>query len=200
MSEIFDEKPILARFSKKPTTNINTLSIDIGLKNLGYSVFTTGTSESVEDGSSTGTLFFGIFSIEEAIANEKSLKKTNSVVVQRSYVLAKFLRELIEKYSIERVIVERQVQTNVAAMELMYSIISISLTMVDLKNLVIYDPKKKFSEMSLRYDTKNKKHKKLSVQTARVILNKYFQELVPSFEEHPKKDDLADSILMNLLA
>ena len=164
-----------------------TLSIDIGIRHLGYSILT-------DEG-----LIFDIFDIEDTYNKDPKLKKLNSVPVQRAYVLNQFLTNIIEEYSIERIIVERQVQTNTVAMEIMYSIISLCITKIPLDALIIYDPKKKFTDLHLKYSTKNKEHKKLSINVCREKLAQLYPALLPSFEKHKKKDDIADSILMNLL-
>lgn len=164
-----------------------TLSIDIGLRHLGYSILT-------DKG-----LIFDIFDIENAYTKDKRLKKINSVPVQRSYVLNIFLTDIIKEYSIERIIVERQFQENVAAMELMYSIIALCITKIPLDALIVYDPKKKFTDLHLKYSTKNKEHKKLSIKVCREKLSILYPHLLDPFEAHRKKDDIADSILMNLL-
>lgn len=166
---------------------IPTLSIDIGIRHLGYSILTN-------EG-----LNFDVFDIEDAYNKDPKLKKLNSLPVQRAYVLNQFLTDIIEKYAIERIIVERQVQTNTVAMELMYSIISLCITKIPLDALIIYDPKKKFTDLHLKYSTKNKEHKKLSINVCREKLAQLYPALLPSFEKHKKKDDIADSILMNLL-
>ncbi len=164
-----------------------TLSIDIGIRHLGYSILTN-------EG-----LIFDIFDIEDTYNRDPKLKKLNSIPVQRAYVLDQFLTDIIEKYSIERIIVERQVQTNIVAMEIMYSIISLCITKIPLDALIIYDPKKKFTDLHLKYSTKNKEHKKLSINVCREKLAQLYPSLLPSFDKHKKKDDIADSILMNLL-
>lgn len=169
------------------STIIPTLSIDIGIRHLGYSILTN-------DG-----LSFDIFDIESSYNSDPKLKKLNSIPVQRAAVLNRFLTDIIEKYSIERIIVERQVQTNTVAMEIMYSIISLCITKIPLDDLIIYDPKKKFTDLHLKYSTKNKEHKKLSVSVCRDKLELLYPSLLPSFDKHKKKDDIADSILMNLL-
>jgi hypothetical protein len=166
---------------------IPTLSIDIGIRHLGYSILNG-------DG-----LIFDIFDIEGTIKKDPKLKKLNSVPVQRAYVLNQFLTEIVDKYSIERIIVERQVQTNTVAMELMYSIISLCITKIPLEALIIYDPKKKFTDLHLKYSTKNKAHKRLSISVCREKLSQLYPVLVNDFDSHSKKDDIADSILMNLL-
>ena len=164
-----------------------TLSIDIGIRHLGYSILT-----------SEG-LIFNIFDIEDTYRKDSRLKKINSVPVQRAYVLNEFLTKIINEYSIERIIVERQVQTNTMAMEIMYCIISLCITKIPLDNLIIYDPKKKFTDLHLKYTTKNKAHKKLSIAVCSETLERLYPTLVDSFNKHKKKDDIADSVLMNLL-
>ena len=180
--------------SDSSTTNIYdkkhytpTLSIDIGIRHLGYSILTS-------DG-----LVFDIFDIEEAYTKHPLLKKINSVPVQRSYVLNQFLTDIIERYKIECIIVERQVQTNIMAMEIMYSIISLCITKIPLEALIIYDPKKKFTDLHLKYSTKNKEHKKLAIEVCRRYLIELYPSLLDQFDGHKKKDDISDSILMNLL-
>lgn len=180
--------------SDSSTTNIDdkkhytpTLSIDIGIRHLGYSILTA-------DG-----LVFDIFDIEEAYIKHPLLKKINSVPVQRSYVLNQFLTDIIERYKIECIIVERQVQTNTIAMEIMYSIISLCITKIPLDALIIYDPKKKFTDLHLKYSTKNKEHKKLAIEVCRKYLIELYPSLLDQFDGHKKKDDISDSILMNLL-
>ena len=164
-----------------------TLSIDIGIRHLGYSILTN-------EG-----LLFDIFDIESTYTKDPKLKKLNSVPVQRAYVLNQFLSEIIDKYAIEQIIIERQVQTNTVAMEIMYSIISLCITKIPLESLIIYDPKKKFTDLHLKYSTKNKEHKKLSVSVCREKLERLYPYLIASFDGHKKKDDIADSVLMNLL-
>ena len=166
---------------------IPTLSIDIGIRHLGYSILTA-------EG-----LTFDIFDIEDTYKRNPKLKKINSVPVQRAYVLNEFLTNIIEAHSIERIIVERQVQTNTMAMEIMYSIISLCITKIPLENLIIYDPKKKFTDLHVKYTTKNKAHKKLSIAICGETLERLYPTLVDSFNVHKKKDDIADSVLMNLL-
>lgn len=181
--ESFIEYPVTVTVeSIKPT-----LSIDVGTRHLGYSILTN-------EG-----LIFDIFDIEDTYNRDPKLKKLDSIPVQRAYVLDQFLTDIIEKYSIERIIVERQVQTNIVAMEIMYSIISLCITKISLDALIIYDPKKKFTDLHLKYSTKNKEHKKLSINVCREKLAQLYPALLPSFEKHKKKDDIADSILMNLL-
>lgn len=165
----------------------HTLSIDIGTRHLGYSLLT-------KDG-----LSFDIFDIEETAKRHPGLKRVNSAPVQRSFVLNEFLNGIIEKHCIEQIIVERQVPNNTQAMELMYSIVSLCVTKIPLEKLIIYDPKKKFTDLKQKYETKGKAHKKLAIKLCREELAKNYSHLLEDFDRHPKKDDISDSVLMNLL-
>ena len=165
----------------------HTLSIDIGTRHLGYSLLT-------KDG-----LSFDIFDIDETADKHPKLKRVNSAPVQRSFVLNEFLSDIIEKHGIEQIIVERQVPTNTKAMEIMYSIISLCITKIPLEKLIIYDPKKKFTDLKQKYETKGKAHKKLAIKLCRDELAKNYSHLLENFDRHPKKDDISDSVLMNLL-
>ena len=162
-----------------------TLSIDIGIRHLGYSILT-------EDG-----LTFGLFDIVDAYKSDPELKAVKHVAVQRAWVLNRFLSRLIKEHKIKQVIVERQVQTNTVAMELVHTIVGICVAWIP--KIIIFDPKKKFTMMHVKYSTKNKAHKKLAVSMCREALEKLYPDLVTDFDQHDKQDDIADSILMNLL-
>lgn len=179
-----------------------SLSIDIGKKNLGYSILLNKKSEENEDidnqiNIAENNLIFGIFNIEDEIHNK--FKNSNGIVIKRIAVLNNFLTRLIEENHVEKVIIERQVQTNTIAMELMYAIVSLCITKVDMENIIIYDPKKKFTDLNLSYSTKNKEHKKLSVNVCEKYINELYPDKINEFNEYSKKDDISDSILMNLL-
>lgn len=177
----------------------NTLSIDIGVKNLGFSLLLKPNLDLSDFQIIPGkiNISFGIFDIEKTIS--LTAKKVSSTVVQRCFVLQQFLIEIIDKFSVEKVIVERQVPTNTPAMELMYSIISICLTKIPLEKLIIYAPDKKFKDLGLEYNTKNKAHKKLSVEQCKQFLGILCNESLSLFDTYVKQDDISDSILMNLL-
>ena len=103
---------------------------------------------------------------------------------------------MFEKYLIKTVIIERQVNYNTMAMELMYLLTSAVYFFC--QNIIIYDPKLKFSTLSLKYDVKNKQHKKLSINIVQSYLKRFHENLLEEFIKYDKKDDISDSLLMLL--
>ena len=73
------------------------LSIDIGLKNLGYAVF-----KYPEPGNESGILSFDILNVD------KQIDKSKPLTVARALVLREFIKELFQTYDIKKVIIEKQ--------------------------------------------------------------------------------------------
>ena len=154
------------------------LSIDIGVKNLAYAIIT-----------------FPVITFDVI-----DISKPNNAV-ERCRLIQKLIGKLIKENSIDTVVIEKQVPQNIVAMELMYSIITLALTLTG--NAYLFDPKEKFTYLDLEYNTKNKAHKKLSVNIANNFL-KYVEEkyshlcyefqMLYNFEKYKKKDDIADAI------
>ena len=161
---------------------MTTLSIDIGLRNLGYALF-----DKKQD-----KLSFGVYDVDDHLRNKKK-----NLVVSRSLILRDFIKDLFEKYDIDSVIIERQVSSNTQAMELMYLLTGI-ITNYTTK-IKIFDPKLKFMRLNLKYSTKNKAHKKLSVSIVKNYLEANHNDLLEEFTIHKKQDDIADAILMILV-
>lgn len=157
---------------------MSTLSIDIGIHNLAYAIH------------KDGELIFDMFDIDAHITARKC-----NVVIQRVKVVNDFINEIFGKYNIEKVIIERQVNNNTVAMEMMYLITATCIRYTE--NIIIFDPKLKFSTLRLPYDTRNKAHKKLSVQ----IITNYLARYYPANDitKYKKKDDIADSVFMLLV-
>ena len=160
------------------------VSIDLGIKNLGYSLITY---------KKLGKLSFDDIEIKFDIFNiaENLTKKTN-VVVGRCNALHDFFCDIAEKYIIDFVIIERQVSRNTMAMELMYA--TTSIAMFHCSDIIIFDPKNKFNKLNIEYSTESKKHKKQSSKYARNLIMKKFESLLPTFDSYPKKDDISDSL------
>lgn len=170
------------------------VSIDIGIINLGYCIFSwdkdvdPNTLE-IDD----MDLTFDVFSIKSTGAALKRKMKFNNVVHERCATLQHFFNIIGGKFNIVKVIIERQVPTNTKAMELMYAITSIALTYTP--DVVIFDPKCKFTRIGLPYVTKNKHHKKQSIVMAGRLLKRWFgDDYESAFNKHPKKDDIADAL------
>jgi Holliday junction resolvasome RuvABC endonuclease subunit len=146
---------------------MKVLSIDIGIKNLGYSILDTKINELSFD----------------------TIKLENDNIIQR----CESLYNLIGNIEPDMLIVERQVPTNISAMGLMYSVITCGIQCG--ANITVFDPKLKFTTLHETYDTTNKKHKKKSIAMTRNLLFKLYPSLLIKFDDHKKKDDVADAIL-----
>jgi hypothetical protein len=160
------------------------LSIDLGVKNLGYSIISYSKfgKLSFED----LTLKFGIFNIAE------NIPKKNNVVTGRCNALHTFFNDIAETYTIDFVIIERQVSRNTMAMELMYATTAIAL--FHCPDVIIFDPKSKFSKLDIEFSTEKKKHKKQSSEFARNLIKNKFNETIDEFDSYEKKDDISDSL------
>lgn len=173
------------------------LSIDIGIKNLGWTMISSSHSfvennlQNYEDLS----MGFGIYNITNNLTNEASL------VADRCMVVNKFFKDITAKFIIDYCIIERQVNTNTIAMELMYAITSTALCYLEKpSNLIIYDPKLKFKDLNITYNTKNKEHKKQSITYCKALLIELTnEELVEKFDTNKKQDDMADSFIQCLV-
>jgi Holliday junction resolvasome RuvABC endonuclease subunit len=149
--------------------NKNILSIDIGIHNLGYALW------------DTKTLSFGIINID---------KYNNMNVVERCTKLYLEINNLFNKCQFQTVIIERQVNLNTLAMELMYALTSIMLYYTE--DIIIFDPKLKFTKIRESYNTRNKEHKKKSIAYAKNILTHINHS--NEIDEFEKQDDVSDAI------
>lgn len=157
------------------------LSIDVGKKNLGYSIY---------DGTD---LEFGIFNITQQI----KLLKLKENILGRNTVLINWLTELNTKHNINKIIVEKQVINNVVAMCIQSCIIAYAL--MNSIEVFTFDPKNKFTFTGDNYNSKTKEHKKLVVKYATNLISKLYPDKIYYFDQYPKQDDISDSILMNFM-
>lgn len=157
------------------------LSVDLGIHNIGYAIYTI----------SDDKLQFGLYDIDSNLT--ASDRKANVVVTRTKYIYM-FVSNVFKQYPIDTVIIERQVNNNTMAMELMYSLTACVYNFC--KDIVIFDPKLKFTSLGLTYNTKNKAHKKLSINIVKNYITKYYPDLLSSFEDNSKQDDISDAVLM----
>ena len=165
----------------------NILSIDIGIKNLGFAIlsFDKLGKKKIDD----FEVFFDIFDIS------KHLKKKGDIVNNRCAALIDWLHELQTKYSdFKIIIIERQVNRNVMAMELMYALTMGLRLIAPTADIVIFDPKDKFLKLGLTYSTQNKSHKKQSARYAKALIETFWPVHEQYFNDFDKKDDVSDAI------
>ena len=151
------------------------LSIDVGIKNLGYAIYDADFND----------LEFGMFNIEA------NINKKNEVVIERCRVIRDFFK-MLNVEAFDGVIIERQVNKNITAMGLMYAIANEALNYTS--NVIIFAPLLKFKTFGIKYSTKGKEHKKLSVNIALNLLQTHFPKLIDEFRVYKKKDDISDAL------
>ena len=165
----------------------NILSIDIGIKNLGFAVLSYDKlgKKKLDDFS----ILFDIFDIS------KHLKKKGDIVNARCCALIAWLLELKEHHgNFQTVVIERQVNRNTMAMELMYALtMGLHLIFPSIE-IVIFDPKDKFLKLGLVYSTQSKAHKKQSTRYANSLIHIFWPSHEQYFVKFGKKDDVSDAI------
>ena len=164
---------------------MSILSIDIGEKNLGWTIAYTKNEIT--------TLDIKDLEFDSGVFDYK-MKRGLEVVKSRVSSLTEFFRRF-DLRNLKLAIIERQVPGNHVACELMYAVTAILYQYTE--NIVIFDPKLKFSHIGQIYDTKNKKHKKQSILNMNRMLatglSSSFSKLKSILDAAEKKDDIADS-------
>jgi hypothetical protein len=108
------------------------------------------------------------------------------------------LKELVEELSLTKdtvVVIERQTPNNTVAMEIMYGLIALVLQYT--AQVVVFDPKLKFTTFRVEYNTRNAAHKKKSIALMTEFLKGY-PDLLEIFSKCPKKDDISDALFQGL--
>ena len=163
------------------------LSIDLGIKNLGYAIISYSKlgPKQLED---LVISELDIFNIEE------QFKRKVDIVNNRCNAIYTFFMMLKEKYvKFDYVIIERQVNKNTMAMELMYACAMCCKTVFNV-DFINFDPKDKFLKLDLAYTTTNKLHKKQSIKMAHALIKRIWNDWEPMFNSHNKKDDISDAL------
>lgn len=168
------------------------LSIDIGVHNLGYALLFTPDSKQIKEHKFKDLqLTFGVYDVEEGIRKvPKQFRE--SIVIGRAKSLQMFMNTLTEKYILDVIVIERQVNSNTKAMELMGVYAGIAQFYTD--NIKIFDPKLKFTKIHETYCTESKQHKKQSIKYAERVLYTYYKTHLEHFYECDKRDDYSDAL------
>lgn len=157
------------------------VSLDIGKHNTGYAVVRYDDKCETFAGLD---LEFGVYDLDG--------RGSKDIVLRRCEQVRQCIEMLVADNIVDMVIVEKQVNTNTIAMGIMYAVVSTAKVYTD--NVVLYDPKHKFIDIRERYVTKNKQHKRQSIEYARTLLTNTFPHTVNRFNATPKKDDISDAI------
>ena len=168
------------------------ISIDIGEKNLGWTTARFDKSTDKKFDLKCITFNSGVYDFKQ-----RNVK--NSLVITRILALQEFFEKIItDEDELFGAVIERQVgMRNEVAMQLMYSVATILLRLT--RNIIIFDPKRKFLEIGQQYCTKNKAHKKQSIENMKSFINSGIlgndnkKTLNMCLDISKKKDDIADS-------
>lgn len=174
--------------TKHESVSKGLLSIDVGKCNLGYSFIMFNEGCGLDKFSS---MMFGIYKIEGYKGS------IDSTVVYRVSKAIEFMKQF--EGIVDIIIIERQVNINTEAMELMYSLATIAVSMVGIENVVLFAPKLKFDHFHLKYTTANKAHKKLSISMISDFLSAFYPDNYDEMKTYNKKDDIADSMLQAIV-
>lgn len=176
------------------------ISIDIGEKNLGWTIaeVSADISDSLDslDISDSSTFNLKDFMFHSGDHDYK-IKQRDSTVLRRVEAISTFFDSLIGDQKVIGAVIERQVMRNQVAMGLMYAV-TMKLAQYT-KNIVIFDPKLKFTSIGQQYDTTNKRHKKQSIKNMEKMIDSTElndisrDELRKTLRDATKKDDIADS-------
>ena len=162
------------------------ISIDIGVKNLAVVIITN-----YKNNLEVINIKFNLINLNDYNYN------SDSIIINRCLAISNIFKELSARYNIQKVVIERQVVQNTVANRLLYSIITAALNYTD--NIIIFNPLDKFIKLDIKYTTKNKSHKKLSIDLIKNFLYNIGNESLISFNSFVKKDDLADALLQVLV-
>ena len=165
------------------------MSVDIGLKNMAF-------ARLVLEPASITQIDFQLYDLSDYGPTKKSI----GVVIQRCSAVVEIFDQEVAQFKPDYIVIEKQVVSNENAMCIMYALITKGIQLLGPQNVFLFDPKTKFTALGINYDTKNKKHKKLSVELCQNMLQKVgFTELLAKFDSNDKKDDIADSINQGLV-
>ena len=162
------------------------ISIDIGVKNLAVVIITN-----YKNNLEVINIKFNLINLNDYNYN------SDSIIINRCLAISNIFKELSARYNIQKVVIERQVVQNTVANRLLYSIITAALNYTD--NIIIFNPLDKFIKLDITYTTKNKSHKKLSIDLIKNFLYNIDNESLITFNSFVKKDDLADALLQALV-
>jgi hypothetical protein len=144
------------------------MSVDLGVKNLAFSLFD-------EDGEL----------VDFDLINTGIGQKT---AVER----CKWVKNFVSEYpDCKKLVIEKQLPVNVVCFALMYTFVSVFLCREG-GEVVVTPPWVKFGKLGMKMDTQKKAHKK---ETAEKVLEYLNDEQKEKFRRFWKKDDIADCIL-----
>ena len=163
------------------------LSIDLGIKNLGYAIISFKAERSLTF--SDFVISFGTYNLDSTMDHKRNH------MTERCKAMHEFFKSITSQTTFDQVIIEKQVDKSPMNMSLMIAATTCAYQYTD--KVMLFEPRLKFTRVDIEYSTVKKAHKRLSVELARNILqyNPEAEELKKAFDGYRKQDDIADAII-----
>jgi hypothetical protein len=155
------------------------LSIDIGIKNMGYLIYDTDLSRIIK---------WDIITLCETNAS-----KVDMITLGKT-INTKF-KEIFSSYQIHSVIIENQIGFNAIRMKSVQSMVSMYFIDHYIDNICYWNASNKLKDYGLPKKTTYAQRKKESINITKSQITELYPEHIDFFMSHKKKDDLADAYL-----
>jgi hypothetical protein len=158
------------------------ISIDVGIKNLAYIIYNTETNEIIQ---------WTILELCQTNCNEINM-------IHLGKNLYELFNSHISSYHFDKVIIENQIGQNAIRMKTLQGMITMYFIQNKHENIYHWNACHKLKHYDIPKKTTYAERKKLSIEITRNLLKENYQDYLDYFNEHKKKDDLADCFLQLL--
>ena len=155
------------------------LSIDVGIKNMGYMIYDTDLNKIVK---------WDIMVLCEINASKVDMITLGKTICEK-------FRETYDLYKIDCVIIENQIGFNAIRMKSVQSMISFYFIQQGIHDVHYWNSSNKLKDYGLPKKTTYPQRKKESINITKSQISEQHPEYLEHFMNHKKKDDLADAYL-----
>tara|TARA_A100001015_G_C14894883_1_gene673984 strand:+ start:153 stop:650 length:498 start_codon:yes stop_codon:yes gene_type:complete len=155
------------------------LSIDVGIKNLGYIIYDTNLSQIIR---------WDIITLCETNAS-----KVDMITLGKT--MNDTFNETFSSYSIDKVIIENQIGFNAIRMKSVQSMITMYFIHKGILDICYWNASNKLKDYDLPKKTTYAQRKKESINITKTQITNTYPDNLDYFMSHKKKDDLADAYL-----
>ena len=158
------------------------ISIDVGIKNLAYIIYNSETNEIIQ---------WTILELCQGNCN-----KINMIDLGKN--LRQQFDDSISSYQFDKVIIENQIGQNAIRMKTLQGMITMYFIQKNHNDIYYWSACHKLKHYDIPKKTTYAQRKKLSIEITRKLLEEHYKDYIDYFNEHKKKDDLADCFLQLL--
>jgi|SaaInlStandDraft_4_1057021.scaffolds.fasta_scaffold123008_2 hypothetical protein len=155
------------------------LSIDVGIKNLGYIIYDTDLSRIIK---------WDIIMLCETNASKVDMITLGKTMNEK-------FKETFTPYQIDYVIIENQIGFNAIRMKSVQSMVTMYFIHNGIDNICYWNASNKLKDYGLPKKTTYAQRKKESINITKSQITEHYPEYLDFFMSHKKKDDLADAYL-----